>query len=514
MYKHKKNNELGITLIALVVTIIVLLILAGISIMMLTGSNGILTRAGEAKEEVIVGQEKESVELAYVSAAVKKLGDDVTDEELQHELDLSVGAGKTEVEGQTILDVLFKDTNHSYTVENGKVEKNGPVVNPFDPDEWEFAWVYPTTDGTWSEKITDKALIPQNYKIIAKLYEGKESGVKYSLVIEGKGEIKDLFVASSNSDPDNYTPPECYAWQTGFFSSEGPLFAQEGNTVNVRICDGITGIGDSAFGFCLGSKSIKISNTVTSIGNGAFQYCNNLQNIKMSNSITSIGEYAFQACSNLANVNIPNSVTSIEEYTFNACGLTSIKIPDRVTSIGYCAFCNCVKLKNVEMSNSVTSIGDRAFEDCNYLTNLKMSSSITSIGYSTFAMCCELQSIEIPNGVTTIGENAFYYCSSFKSIEIPNTVTTIGDKAFCGCSGLTTTIIEIPNSVTSIGNSAFAYCTSLRSIEISNSVTSMGNEAFKNCSSLTEIIIHKQEDSITGAKWGAPDSTKVTWVGE
>ena len=43
-----KNNK-GITLIALVITIIVLLILAGVSIAMLTGNNGILTQAGNAK---------------------------------------------------------------------------------------------------------------------------------------------------------------------------------------------------------------------------------------------------------------------------------------------------------------------------------------------------------------------------------------------------------------------------------------------------------------------------------
>ena len=41
----------GITLIALVITIIVLLILAGISIATLTGENGVLTKAGKAKEE-------------------------------------------------------------------------------------------------------------------------------------------------------------------------------------------------------------------------------------------------------------------------------------------------------------------------------------------------------------------------------------------------------------------------------------------------------------------------------
>ena len=41
----KRTNEKGITLIALVLTIIVLLILAGVSISMLTGDNGILGQA-------------------------------------------------------------------------------------------------------------------------------------------------------------------------------------------------------------------------------------------------------------------------------------------------------------------------------------------------------------------------------------------------------------------------------------------------------------------------------------
>ena len=45
------NKNTGITLIALVVTIIVLLILAGISISMLTGQNGIINRTAEAKEK-------------------------------------------------------------------------------------------------------------------------------------------------------------------------------------------------------------------------------------------------------------------------------------------------------------------------------------------------------------------------------------------------------------------------------------------------------------------------------
>ena len=59
----RKNFNSGITLIALVITIIVLLILAGISIATLTGENGILTKANTAKEEHLISQYKEEINL-------------------------------------------------------------------------------------------------------------------------------------------------------------------------------------------------------------------------------------------------------------------------------------------------------------------------------------------------------------------------------------------------------------------------------------------------------------------
>ena len=58
------TNNKGITLIALVITIIVLLILAGVSIAMLTGQNGILTRATESNTESIRGEGQEKIDLA------------------------------------------------------------------------------------------------------------------------------------------------------------------------------------------------------------------------------------------------------------------------------------------------------------------------------------------------------------------------------------------------------------------------------------------------------------------
>ena len=63
--RKKLKNTKGITLIALVVTIIVLLILAGVSIAMLTGNNGILTQGKRAKEEQTHAAVKEGIMLLY-----------------------------------------------------------------------------------------------------------------------------------------------------------------------------------------------------------------------------------------------------------------------------------------------------------------------------------------------------------------------------------------------------------------------------------------------------------------
>ena len=58
------KNQKGITLIALVITIIVLLILAGISIAMLAGDNGVLNKASDSKIVSALGTKKDEVNLA------------------------------------------------------------------------------------------------------------------------------------------------------------------------------------------------------------------------------------------------------------------------------------------------------------------------------------------------------------------------------------------------------------------------------------------------------------------
>ena len=131
----KRSKQKGITLIALVITIIVLLILAGVTIATLTGENGILSQANTAKERTVVGTEKEQLNMAISESMVKRYVPTEDDENyalLQSELDEIVGDGKTYVnmnpeiieETFLVIKVTFLDTGNSYHVKFDRGSNN------------------------------------------------------------------------------------------------------------------------------------------------------------------------------------------------------------------------------------------------------------------------------------------------------------------------------------------------------------------------------------------------------
>lgn len=75
------KNQKGITLIALVVTIVVLLILAGTAIAMLQGDNGIITNAQKAQAANTEGDVRTRIEMAVNSAKTIALAKSSTDPE-------------------------------------------------------------------------------------------------------------------------------------------------------------------------------------------------------------------------------------------------------------------------------------------------------------------------------------------------------------------------------------------------------------------------------------------------
>ena len=153
-----RRKERGITLIALVVTIVVLLILAAVSISMLGGENGIITQAINAKEENEIAEEKERVELAAVAAAGKDGWGEITEENLAEELTKNIGTRDEDYtlskEGESFL-VTYTDSNRNYLVDaNGNIIeavkreglKVGDYIN-YIPDA--------NTEGYTTDKLTE-----------------------------------------------------------------------------------------------------------------------------------------------------------------------------------------------------------------------------------------------------------------------------------------------------------------------------------------------------------------------
>ena len=164
-----------------------------------------------------------------------------------------------------------------------------------------------------------------------------------------------------------------------------------------------------------------ITYSVTAIGEYAFYYCTGLKSVTIPNSVATIGESAFDGCKNLSSVTIANGVTSIGVTAFQLCtSLTSLTIPNSVTAIAEGAFQGCSGLQSIVVDKGNTVYDSR--EDCNALIKTSDNKLITGCMNTT-----------IPNSITAIGSWAFFLCDGLTSINIPNSVTGIEQSAFYSC---------------------------------------------------------------------------------
>jgi hypothetical protein len=266
-----------------------------------------------------------------------------------------------------------------------------------------------------------------------------------------------------------------------------------GKAGSYTIANGVTSIGEGAFGECAGLTNVTIANSVTNLGDWAFRDCIGLTSATIGNRLTSIGSGGFWFCTSLTNVTIPDSVTSIGEGAFGACtDLTSVTIPDSVTNIGDWAFYYCISLAWVTIGNSVTNIGDWAFDDCTNLTGVYFQGNAPTCGSSAFSG--DYGTVYYLAGTTGWGP-AFGGLSAFlwdpgSQAAYTTTNGTIIITGYAGPGGslsIPGTINALP--VTSIGDWAFSSGASLASVTIPDSVTNIGDYTFWGCSSLAAITV-------------------------
>lgn len=127
MNEIQKNKEMGITLIALVVTIIVLLILAGISITLVLGENGIIHRTKDAKK---IHEEKNiDTEIEMASGAALIAGNGIISyDNLIMELDRTFGENGYDITPKSESESwIITVENVEKTVYSGKVPEGPPI---------------------------------------------------------------------------------------------------------------------------------------------------------------------------------------------------------------------------------------------------------------------------------------------------------------------------------------------------------------------------------------------------
>lgn len=121
----RKNS--GITLIALVITIIVLLILAGVTIAMLTGENGLLSRATSTNEQKEKSQAIEEARLAILTAMTDKKGEKLTSDEIIDILEEYFNGVPNDITDQT---QVITTKNNGYSVKLSEVLNGVAIAGP------------------------------------------------------------------------------------------------------------------------------------------------------------------------------------------------------------------------------------------------------------------------------------------------------------------------------------------------------------------------------------------------
>ena len=151
--KEKIRNNKGITLIALVITIIVLLILAGVSIAMLTGENGLLIQTQRAKANSEVAEAKELAAMKiteqYAEFLQEKYSDTSNNSQTFTPKDFK--SGKYEIkDGKITITPKGMNENGEEVTISGTVNEGTGIIGWTENNEGSKTMITFTINGDWS----------------------------------------------------------------------------------------------------------------------------------------------------------------------------------------------------------------------------------------------------------------------------------------------------------------------------------------------------------------------------
>ncbi len=391
----KTKDKNGITLVALVVTIIVLILLAGVSINLVIGNNGIITKAQVAKTSTELAKYKEELSQWKIN---KKMEDNnfVEDTLSAGKNNLTYGGVKQEGNIKTII----QDLDDSY-LDEVEIIKGELIINTTNKSKLE------------GSKVAEVSSNPY----IIKEGELKSAGTNLELM---------------SSDGTVTIPENVTKIGDGAFSSLVGL-------KTVIIPGTVKEVGANAFSYNKTLEKVIMQEGTEIIGEQAFYECTSLSEINLPDTINSVGKFSM-VNSKITKLDVPASLKTIGIYAFFCLEeLQTVNIPEGVETIKYGAFSDCTKLETITIPSTVTNIENGTFASCNSLTqiNLKTKDFIYKAGmllpkdgskiiFASKKVLEDIETLNIPEGTKSLTES-FASFANIKNVNIPKSLTYIAE---------------------------------------------------------------------------------------
>lgn len=330
---------------------------------------------------------------------------------------------------------------------------------------------------------------------------------------------------------------------------EDELIRYKGRSKNVKVPEGITTIGASAFWNNTFVEEIILPKSLRRLGGDCFYYCTNLKKVNIPSEVCLMGNNPFAGCPNLEIENespyfvlekgvlYSQDKSNLIHYTIKKTNKQFI-IPNTVTCLGKHCFFACDNLEKITIPKSVIRFENNPFSGCtrlkveNYSPYYHLKDGIIYNKFKTTIVGClngsKIERIVIPKTVTLISRNSFWNCKGVKNVVITKNINRIGYNPFAGAEDLLLEsesplfvvengivydqdkthmlcatnravgkIFRVPNGVTHINRGVFSGCKDLEKIDF-NGVVYIDKSSFTNCISLKDVYI--------------PDG--VTYIGE
>ena len=423
---NNKRTQKGITLIALVVTIVVLLILAGVSLNAIFSENGIINRAKDAQNKMDQATQNDMTGLNELDKLISSLTDKTTEETVPKIAMFDTGKKVRDKMYNLMPEGTISKFSYSCNVSIDAIEKYNGV-----PD---------------LTKLTESNIVSLGESSFPIYMWAEKSGKTEIRNIRG---MKNLTAEGDNASSKKVETGKIYWWSESDSVYLNPDSSQM--FADLPYLTNIDGLKDMKTDYVVDMSKIFFS-IGTQLSN--IDALSGWNTSKVENMSDMFYRWSFTNTNSLSNVNAllnwdTSKVKNMSGMFAGNFGLTDIEglkkwNTSNVTDMSYmfgdgdsagCAFINLSAISNWNVKN-VTNMNN-IFNNCRKLEDV---------------------SAILNWNITEIAASMFLYCSNLKTITIPSTITKIGNEAFVGCANLTKVkILATDATKFEVGSSSGAF---------------------------------------------------------